>query len=120
VTEHTRLLHLDWTDKGQCFGDSEQYTYLAIRESPNSLANIWCSSVYEITDLVFALVSGFSLAFIGFYFLFLAGGGQLSQSYLKLFVFDSSSCAGTVALFWSFQGVPLGFISLFIFSLATC
>ena len=83
------------------------------------LGNIWCSSVYEITDLVFALVSGFLFAFIGFIFLFLAGGGQLSQSYLKLFVFDSSSCAGTVALFWSFRGVPLGFISFFIFSLAT-
>jgi hypothetical protein len=50
--------------------------------------------VYEIIYLVFALVSGFSFAFIGFFFLFLAGGGQLSQSYLKLFVFDSSSCAG--------------------------
>jgi hypothetical protein len=75
--------------------------------------------VYEITDLVIALLSGFSFAFIGFFFLFLAGGGQLSQSYLKLFVFDSSSCVGTVALSWSFQGVPFGFISLFIFSLAT-
>jgi hypothetical protein len=61
------------------------------------LGNIWCSSVYEITDLVFALVSGFSFAFIGFFFLFWAGGGQRSQSYLKIFVFDSSSCAGTVA-----------------------
>jgi hypothetical protein len=83
------------------------------------LGNICCSSVYEITDLVFALVSGFSFAFIGLFFLFLGGGRQLSQSYLKLFVFDSSSCAGTVALVWSFRGVPLGFIYLFIFSLAT-
>ena len=65
-------------------------------------------------------LAGFRLhLFIAFFFLFLAGGGQLSQSYLKLFVFDSSSCAGTVSLFWSFRGVPLGFISLLIFSLAT-
>jgi hypothetical protein len=83
------------------------------------LGNLCFSNVYEITDLVFALVSWFSFAFIGFFFLFLASGGQLSQGYLKLFVFDSSSCAGTVALFWSFRGVLWGFTSLFIFSLAT-
>jgi hypothetical protein len=83
------------------------------------LGNICFPSVYGITDLVFALVSWFSFAFIGFFFLFLAGGGQFSQGFLKLFVFDSSSCAGTVALFWSFRGVLWGFTSLFIFSLAT-
>jgi hypothetical protein len=45
-----------------------------------------------------------SIAFPVFFLVLRAGGGQLSQGSLKLFVFDSRSCAGTVAFFRSLGG----------------
>ena len=68
-TERTRLLHLDWTDKGQCFGDSEQYTYLAIRESPNSWAIYVVRVCMKLLILCLRSLAGFRLHLLGSFFI---------------------------------------------------
>jgi hypothetical protein len=79
-TERTRLLHLDSTDKGQCFGDSEQYTYLAIRESPNSWAIYVVRVCMKLLILCLRSLAGFRLHLLGYFFFSWVVGGNFPRA----------------------------------------